>query len=111
MDLSNLKPINTPCRHWGHGPGKIAAYNTSPGFDLDQKIEQLRAIKDEGASLSKEEDHLLNAVFVGAALGGIYGGDRYPYVVKFEPTEKYPEGFQEVYSHDEIIFEGDDGYE
>ena len=98
--MRGIKPIGTPVKHFGHGKGVIIGYNGQPPVDLDQQLEQIQAIKEDNPDASG----ILDGVFVGGMMNAVYNGDRFPYVVKFEPRKEYPEGYQDVYCNDDLEF-------
>jgi len=71
-----------------HGLGRIVAYNgavTSDYVENNLKTASELAEQDEGGIVAQ------------AIFGSFYSGGRYPYVVKFDPSKDYPDGYQDVY--------------
>jgi hypothetical protein len=89
---SNLFPIGTKVYHDGHGNGRIVAYN---GVQTNAYVE---------SNLGSPEV----AAAVGAGLGeaivsSFYSGSRFPYVVHFDPSDRFPTGYKDVYDVDGTV--------
>lgn len=91
---TTLLPIGTRVKHDGHGPGTIVAHN---GAQRNVYVE---------TNLGTEHMNAVVTHGLGAAIvASFYSGDRFPYVVKFDPSERYPEGYQDVYDVDGAVME------
>lgn len=105
--INNLLPIGTRVTHFGggpstHGKGVIIKHNgVKSSTYLEEKPEE--AIK-----LASE------AGLMGGIIASFYSGSRCPYVVHWDPSEKYPEGYKDVYEPESVqvvppqIFKKDD---
>lgn len=80
----------------GHGYGRIVGYNGQKRVDIDQ---QLRWLSDSNVPAGFPAVCLM-----GGLAAGMYSGDRYPYVVKWDPSEKWPDGYQDVYGPEGLHF-------
>lgn len=89
---SNLLPIGTLVYHDGHGNGTIVAHN---GAKRNLYVEENLGSPEVAAASM--------AGLMDAIVSGFYSGCRYPYVVKFEPTERFPDGYQDVYDVDGTV--------
>lgn len=89
-----LHPIGTRVVHSGHGPGTIVRYNGTPAKSY--------ATEHLG---SPEVAAAVQAGLMPAIVDSFYGSDRFPYVVKFDPTTRYPDGYQDVYAPDDFTLE------
>lgn len=94
--MNKLLPIGTKVYHDGHGNGVIVEHN---GQAKNTYIEQnLGSPEVAAASMCGLMD---------AIVGSFYSGDRYPYVVQFEPNDrlkdKYPNGYKDVYDVDGVV--------
>jgi len=99
--MSKLKAVGTPCYHCGHGRGLIIGYNGQEAADVDKQFEQLKAVSDEN-NLNEQYTNQLAGVVCKAVAQGVYSSDRYPYIIRYEPSEKWPDGFKECYGEDEV---------
>lgn len=88
---TTLLPIGTRVNHTGHGNGTIVAYNGTQ--------ENSYVIENLG---SPEVSAAVQAGLGSAIVESFYGATRYPYVIKYDPTEQYPNGYQDVYAHGEV---------
>lgn len=89
-----LLPIGTRISHhagnpdWGHGKGTIVDYNGRKASDyLNNNFKEAVEL---AASVG-----LLDAV-----VESFYSSDRCPYVIRFDPSEKYLKGYKDVYEPD-----------
>jgi len=108
MNTNNeLLPIGTRVTHFDggpntHGKGVIVAYN---GAQPNSYLEEKPAEAIELAS---------KAGLLGGLVSGFYSSARCPYVVHYDPSEKYPQGYKDVYEPDSIrvvqpqVFKKDD---
>lgn len=88
---TTLLPIGTRVKHSGHGPGTIQAYNNTPPNNY--------------AAEHLCSPHVGMAVTAGlgaAIVSSLYDGGRFPYVIQFDPTEQYPDGYKDVYALDDV---------
>jgi hypothetical protein len=89
---SNLLPIGTLVYHDGHGNGTIVAYNS---------IQQNTYVE---ANLGSPEVAAAVSAGLGEAIvSSFYSGSRYPYVVQFEPSDRFPTGYKDVYDVDGTV--------
>lgn len=91
----NLLPINTRVTHFDGGPDTHGK-GTIIGYNGVQSNTYLKENFKEGVEMAAE------AGLLGAVIASMYSSDRCPYVVKFDPREKYPEGYQDVYEASSI---------
>ena len=84
--------IGTKVYHDGHGAGTIVAYNGRAAVSY--------AAANFGSELVGAA---VQAGLTAAIVDSMYGCDRYPYVVQFEPTERYPAGYKDVYDVDGAV--------
>lgn len=90
--MNELLPIGTLVYHNGHGNGTIVAYN---GVQRNEYIEKnLGSPEVAAASMARLMDGIVESFF---------SSDRYPYVVQFEPTEEYSDGYKDVYDVDGTV--------
>lgn len=89
---TNLLPIGTLVHHDGHGNGTIVAHNGRPS---NTYVEQNLG--------SPEVTAAVQAGLGAAIVSSFYGASRYPYVIKFESTDRYPEGYEDVYDVDGAV--------
>ena len=90
--MNTLHPIGTRVKHDGHGLGTIVAYNGTP--------------KDSYVAThlgSPEVAAAAKAGLIDAMVSSMYGSDRFPYVVHFDPSERFPEGYKDVYDVDGTV--------
>jgi hypothetical protein len=90
-----LLPIGTRVTHFDggpntHGKGTIVKYNgVKPNEYMNEKPIEAMALAAKAG--------------LGAALlSSLYDGTRCPYVVHYDPSERYPEGYKDVYEPDSI---------
>jgi len=93
---SNLLPIGTLVYHDGHGNGEIVAYNgVQPNAYVESNLGSPEVAGAVAAGLGE------------AIVSSFYSGSRYPYVVQFEPSERYkdqyPNGYKDVYDVDGAV--------
>ena len=88
--ILDLLPINTRVTHFNgdastHGKGTIVGYNgIEPNAYLNEKPTEAIQLAGEAG--------LMNAL-----VGSFYDKNRCPYVVHWDPSERYPEGYKDVY--------------
>lgn len=102
---AKLIPLGTRVSHWdgnGHGFGTIVAYNGIPenSYLRENFGEAVNLVAKAGVNL------------LGGLINSMYDGNRYPYVVQFDPRPfkaddpehcrnirtKYPRGYRDVYT-------------
>lgn len=94
--MADLLPISTRVTHFDggpctHGKGTIIGYNNVAGSNPFKFISEV-----EHAS-KKVQD-----VFVQGSVAGAYDSTRCPYIVKWDASEKFPEGYTDVYEPSSI---------
>lgn len=101
MDKQELLPIGQRVTHFDggehtHGSGTIVAYNniSEPSHDLQYVAKMM---EEPGTSHPEIQSFL-----VQSAVAGMLNGQRCPYVVHWDPSEKYPEGYKDVYERESI---------
>lgn len=70
-----------------HGKGTIVDYNGKT------------KLSDEQAQKMVESGHPL---MVNVVASKLYSGDRCPYVVHWDPSPRYPDGYKDVYESDSV---------
>lgn len=90
MKNEELLPKGSRVNHTGHGHGTIVDYNGT------QKNKYLEDKPEEAIALAAK------AGMLGAMVSSFYDGERCPYVVHFDPREKYPQGYKDVYEKESI---------
>jgi hypothetical protein len=86
---TKLLHIGTRVVHDGHGPGTIVAHNgVAPASYAVENLGSPEVAAAVGAGLGQ------------AIITSVYSSDRYPYVVHFDPTERFPDGYKDVYDVD-----------
>jgi trans-2-enoyl-CoA reductase len=106
--VKNLLPIGQRVTHLDggpgtHGKGTIVAYNgVKPDSYAAQKPVEAANMVAEAFS-----DSVLKRAMLDAIANSFYSGDRYPYVVHWDPRnddsdigKKYPDGYKDVYGPD-----------
>ena len=93
--MGTLLPINSRVSHFDGGPDTHGV-----GTIVDYNLMKQNAYAKE---------RLVEATDLAASLGcldlladGFYHGDRYPYVVQWDPSAKYPQGYRDVYEPSSI---------
>ena len=97
-----LYPIGTEVKHCGHGFGKIVGYNDNVAGDPKDVLDKLDDFKQDN-ELNAHQEAFLNQAAQTKMLNGLYDGDRYPYKIQFEPSEKFPEGYKDVYGLESVF--------
>lgn len=92
MQNKHLLPIGTRVNHSGHGLGTIVAHN---GVPRNSYVEANLGSPEIGAAVQ--------AGLGAGIISSFYSGDRYPYIVQFDPTKKYPSGYKDVYDVDGTV--------
>lgn len=95
-----LLPIGSRVTHFDggeftHGKGTIIGYN-----GVSDSTKALEVIAS--GELDSQPDAVQQLVVKGAICGA-YSGSRCPYVVHFDPSEKYPDGYKDVYEVDSVF--------
>lgn len=84
-----LLPIGTRVIHDGHGPGTIVALNSvQPSGYVASNLG--KAPVNEAVALGLGQ----------AVMASMYSNDRFPYVVHFDPSDRFPDGYKDVYDVD-----------
>ncbi len=87
--MSDLLEIGTRVFHTGHKFGTIVAYNgkkVNPYITSKRGTKTLRSLLDEAPN-----------IVIPAMIDSFYSSDRFPYIVKYDPSKIYPDGYQDVY--------------
>lgn len=92
---TKLHPIGTRVSHFDggpytHGKGKIVAYNEAP------PNQYLKSHFQEGVEMAAK------AGLLDGVVDSFYDGERCPYVIQWDPSDKYPQGYKDVYEPDSI---------
>lgn len=89
---------------YGHGYGVVVEVRMPNPQQDNSAVDYL--LSSRGSSALAESEQLRNVVSQPVVVSGIvnslYGPDRYPYRIRFEPCERYPEGYCDVYGPGEI---------
>ncbi len=95
MTAQKLLPLQTRVKHFDggpdtHGTGTIVAYNGAKSSSyLETNFEKAVELASEAGLL-------------GGLVNSFYSGERCPYVVHWDPSEKYPEGYKDVYEPESL---------
>lgn len=96
-----LLPVGQRVTHFDggphtHGKGTIVAYNTQePIAYVEEKL-------DVAAELVADLKEKTGVDLMPTLITGFYSFERCPYVVHWDPSEKYPEGYKDVYEHESV---------
>lgn len=96
-----LLPIGQRVTHFDggpntHGKGTIVAYNNIK--PATQDLASFAKLLEEHDASSSE---VKNIIAQGAVVS-VYDGVRCPYVVHFDSSERFPEGYKDVYERESI---------